>query len=1540
MTETIKGDSVQVSPVLTHQVDIAVTAQLLNQILDKAHPLLAEGLYLAAVSPRYTLALFKALRARDDGRDERLVNRLAKFSFIQQLKDGTDQDGPLYVLQATERDILLRRWIASDPKDFVAAHRRALTFWEAHPHPDPFVQDQTRLYHLLVADGKAGIKHLTETFRTYVNKRWLAAADRLLVTAAEIRPYLAALVVPWLTDLNALLAELNDWLDYLTARLAQFRGDWDSSLLTLKKLRRRTDLPPELEPYVARAYGHARAKSGLYVEAIDQYEIALAAFARRQNNENEAEQAFTMLNLGDAHVALAISARGYREIISPKARHWQRWMTGLFSLRAMLPLIAYLSLQFGLRVWSPKFWPMLQEQDWIIARLFVTGARWYRRARQILSVQDSHADRVQADEKLAHLYLTMGDAAQAAASFRSLLQEQKAPLGEYRQASVQAGLGQALLRLKQPESALEQLQEAWPVIQAYEDIELAAQVQGLLAEAQFELGRPTETLNQFRQALRLYQHARDTVGATEIAERLQELGRDQRLSAEERRTASTTTQSITRRQYLKRFQHPAIVTFRRAGLVLLALFAFLIPMLAVHVTGGIVTTDIHFYPSPLLAPDPNYTPTLNQAVVPGVPSFEADFVLWQVLGLFLLYLLAYTLLGVFVIARTPLSTVQAAQSEAVHLDLQGLSTGHGGRGQTVRWREINRVVTADVALFQEPMPENSTTVVASPPGEIVIQGNTAWYTALQDHIRFFSPRETRVIDLGYRVLKSPAGGLYALSFLSLILFILSSKWFPSLVTANLLGTPYSLADVYPYLYLGVFLPPFWWIVIRPLYIQAHIHPHTLLPWWVASGGVSLAILRWATDNRTWLSQPDIYPYLAPAILLGSASMVIWTARLPGAHQAARGSHLHPLWVRGLLLAATVALFVVMGHGLWREVSAYHSLIVGNSQRDQGIQVQAEGQDAVAAWLLKKAEASYSHALHLLPENETAINSRAAVRALLGQHEKAIADYSHVLQNTKTAETVHAYRAMAYKSWGLDLLADGKTREAQQKFDTALDDFDRAIQLDPTNADYYAWRGVTHHTLKQLDAAIKDFERALALAPHNTQALTGQGWVLFQKAEGLEEMEAKEILRRALEKFQQAAHNDPESPEIWVAVGYAHFKLKEYPATMTAWEQAIQLAPDDPMSIISHGMGHWLLADPGRCRSDDASLEEKKETIAHLNLAIEDLNRALVLQPDDDWTYRTRAQIEYLLAFCPGYDPAEQLKTAIASYDQALKYAPQKALYWQFRARLGQALGKQIFSKGPEYKAEARATLDIAASDIRRALELDPENDVTLAWRDYITQEAWGIYYQDRGWTHYEMGNYRLAERDSTKAAHFLPESVTAAFNTGLVTLAQGKGHQAIDWYNTGLKRATAITETQAYSKTLQGGINDLTELLEANPRLRWLGNPILGNLYLRRGEVYEAASHYSLADAEFEKAATLSQDAAIAFKAGLSALAQGKSKQATDWYDEGLMRAMAIGQTQASSQAVQTALDDLTALLEANPGLRWLGVSILEDLQSAALTSE
>ena len=439
----------------------ATTVSYLNRIMEEVHPMMAEALYLAAVPTWFNADLFAAMRQTEDGRNPGLIERLLRYSFVRTLP--AEEDEPeTYSIRPDERVFLQRRWISRDREAYLTAHQRALTFWQENPVPNPQLQRRLVLYHLLFVNQTAGINYLIDAFRAYQKERQFAEIERLLDTVTDARFYLVVL--------DEDLSLLDDLLRHMWARVNQMRGLWQNSLETLSELRAKPDLSPLLLPYVVRAHGESLAHAGQFVEAIDAYNETLTLFdeeeARLGEEETavqtltesaqtqlisgvtdqariQIERAYTRIAMGDAYVGLADATREHNPPTMPEAPNWlHRIRDGVVFLLS-LPLLVYMSFYLGRRVWHPRFWPTLLNLDWIVTRLFVSGAHQYKLADKLLETHGEPIESVAADEKLAYLYLSLDDNQQAEKLFRRLLAEEEAPLGSYRRLSVNLGLARS-----------------------------------------------------------------------------------------------------------------------------------------------------------------------------------------------------------------------------------------------------------------------------------------------------------------------------------------------------------------------------------------------------------------------------------------------------------------------------------------------------------------------------------------------------------------------------------------------------------------------------------------------------------------------------------------------------------------------------------------------------------------------------------------------------------------------------------------------------------------------------------------------------------------------------------------------------------------------------------------------------------------------------------------------------------------------------------------------------------------------------------------
>ncbi len=96
---------------------------------------------------------------------------------------------------------------------------------------------------------------------------------------------------------------------------------------------------------------------------------------------------------------------------------------------------------------------------------------------------------------------------------------------------------------------------------------------------------------------------------------------------------------------------------------------------------------------------------------------------------------------------------------------------------------------------------------------------------------------------------------------------------------------------------------------------------------------------------------------------------------------------------------------------------------------------------------------------------------------------------------------------------------GAFRQRQGRYDAALADFHRAIDLDDQVADSFFNRGVIWLFKGQIDKALADYDQAIELNDHHIQAYSNRGTALQLKGKYDE----------ALEDFDRAIRIAPNSP---------------------------------------------------------------------------------------------------------------------------------------------------------------------------------------------------------------------------------------------------------------------------------------------------------------------------------------------------------------------------------------------------------------------------
>jgi tetratricopeptide (TPR) repeat protein len=197
---------------------------------------------------------------------------------------------------------------------------------------------------------------------------------------------------------------------------------------------------------------------------------------------------------------------------------------------------------------------------------------------------------------------------------------------------------------------------------------------------------------------------------------------------------------------------------------------------------------------------------------------------------------------------------------------------------------------------------------------------------------------------------------------------------------------------------------------------------------------------------------------------------------------------------------------------------------------------------------------------------------------------------------------------------------------------AHDDFDAAITIDPSYVHAYLQRGLLDYELMSAESRVSsaaDFETALRLQP-SAPAFVGRGLNLFPTDQAA-----------AAEQFRRAIQLDPTYAPGHFHLGIFYELQVDYPAAMSSYNRAIQLAPSNPDYVATRAvfqlragggeaaaLADWAMAlrlRPGH----RSALHERIQFYrlrGQLDLALEDLNAAIRFDPRDFVKLGERAEL--------------------------------------------------------------------------------------------------------------------------------------------------------------------------------------------------------------------------------------------------------------------------------------------------------------------------
>ena len=331
---------------------------------------------------------------------------------------------------------------------------------------------------------------------------------------------------------------------------------------------------------------------------------------------------------------------------------------------------------------------------------------------------------------------------------------------------------------------------------------------------------------------------------------------------------------------------------------------------------------------------------------------------------------------------------------------------------------------------------------------------------------------------------------------------------------------------------------------------------------------------------------------------------------------------------------------------------------------------------------------------------------------LGEYQRAIVDYHKAIELDPYYSLAYYNRGLCYQEQLQYQLAIEDSYNGIEDYDKtfeyfdlatldskAIEDFDKAIELDPYYSLAYYNRGLCYQEQLQYQRAIEDWDKVIELDPNDPyyayQAYYNRG--ICYRLMGQDQ--------RAIEDWDKVIGLDPNCPEAYDDRGRSYQDLGQYQLAIEDFDKAIELRPTSRRYLFR---GHYY------------------RRLGQHQRAIEGYDKAIELDPSMAAAYYNRGH---------SYHDLGQYQRAIEDYDKAIErwHPPGFGVY---------------NSRGLSYRELGQHQR--AIEDFDKAIE-----------RWYPTAGLYPTYgagpYNNRGLSYHDLGQYQRAIEDFDKAIELDPD---------------------------------------------------------------------------------------------------------------------------------------------------------------------------------------
>jgi tetratricopeptide (TPR) repeat protein len=358
---------------------------------------------------------------------------------------------------------------------------------------------------------------------------------------------------------------------------------------------------------------------------------------------------------------------------------------------------------------------------------------------------------------------------------------------------------------------------------------------------------------------------------------------------------------------------------------------------------------------------------------------------------------------------------------------------------------------------------------------------------------------------------------------------------------------------------------------------------------------------------------------------------------------------------------------------------------------------------------------------------------------------------------------------------------------------AIEDFSRAIALNPRDARFYKERGGCLSLEKRPAEALADFDRALALEPKNAAFYFGRAMLFYEisltrvpfdnkekifadldraiglNPRSLKYLETRAAFYRLVDEFEKAIADHtailrlrPRNFDALIERGWNYVSVGAYQKAIDDYTAALKLKPRSAVWVLKDRAAAYRALGRSTLAAADEEKAQKLESTADFDapLAITVVERVV---PVEEMNFTPQTE-EELMSSYKQFSEVEKDGVSIEyhgffKFDEDYKRTESERL--NKAAEAAPQSAKVFFERGNFYlKINDYAN---AIADFSTAIKLDP-NDL--------------YSFNNRGLACAKSGNYERAIADFTRTSAIAPKRSEGPYNFVLVLLNKGLFEQA------------------------------------------------------------------------------------------------------------------------------------------------------------------